>query len=276
MRRVAKRPFYGEYAWAYDLLAARPVERMCDGIEELLNARGVRVGARVLDAGCGAGTFTAELARRGYRLCGLDLSAEMLAVARGRVKDAALALVRGDILALPFGRQTFDAVLCRGVLNDFLDDASRAAALTACAGALRPGGTFVMDVREWDASVRRKTLEPVLEKMVSTPHGTLTFRSVTRLDHRTRQLHISEQHTLKTSGGESVSDYDFVMRCWTREELQSRLTAAGFESVEYFGGYDRGSVIGETDRIVCVATLGRADGLTFSNPRTSDRLSRRD
>ncbi len=259
MKRVANRPFYGEYAWAYDLVSGRPVERLCDGIEELLDARGVQVGARILDAGCGAATFTLELARRGYRPCGLDLSAEMLAVARGRVNDAGLALplVRGDILALPFRRQSFDGVLCRGVLNDLLDDASRAAALTACAGALRPGGTLVMDVREWHESVSRKTREPVLEKTVNTPLGALTFRSVTRLDHQTRRLHIAERHVLKTSGGvEHVSDYDFVMRCWTMEELQSRLTAAGFESVEYFGGYERGTGVGATDRIVCVATTG--------------------
>jgi SAM-dependent methyltransferase len=255
---MASRPFYGEYAWAYDLLAARNVGRMCDRIEELLDARGVHVGARILDAGCGAGHFAAELARRGYGLCGLDLSAPMLAEARERVKNASitLPLVRGDILALPFGRQSFDAVLCRGVLNDLLDDASRAAALTACAGALRPGGTLVLDVREWDASVRRKTREPVSEKTVSTPRGTLTFRSVTRLDHPTRRLNISEKHTLKTpDGGERVSTYDFVMRCWTREELQSRLTAAGFDSVEYFGGYDPETHVGATDRIVCVASL---------------------
>ena len=258
---MANRPFYGEYAWAYDLLAARPVERMCDGIEELLNARGAGVWARILDAGCGAGHFAYELARRGYRLYGLDLSAQMLAEARERVKNAAVALplVRGDILAQPFKRQSFDAVLCRGVLNDLLDDASRAAALIALAGALRPRGTLVMDVREWDGSVRRKTIDPVFEKTVNTPRGTLTFRSVTHLDHQTRQLYISERHALKTSGGdENVSTYDFVMRCWTREELQSRLTAAGFESVEYFGGYARETKVGAADRIVAVATLGQS------------------
>jgi SAM-dependent methyltransferase len=255
---LASRPFYGEYAWAYDLLAARPVERMCDRIEELLDGRGVGVWTRILDAGCGAGHFACELARRGYSLCGLDLSAPMLAEARERVKNASLALplVRGDILALPFARQSFDAVLCRGVLNDLLDDASRAAALNALAKVLSPGGALVMDVREWEGSVRRKTREPVFEKTVSTPRGTLTFRSVTRLDHQTRQLLISEEHTLKTSGDdERVSTYDFVMRCWTREELQSRLTAAGFESVEFFGGYDRETRVEATDRIVCVASL---------------------
>jgi len=114
-----------------------------------------------------------------------------------------------------------------------------------------------MDVREWDASVRRKTREPVFEKTVSTPRGALTFRSVTRLEHLTRRLLISEEHTLKTpGGGERVSTHDFVMRCWTREELRTRLTAAGFEGVEYFGGYDPETRAAATDRVVSVATRG--------------------
>ena len=113
-----------------------------------------------------------------------------------------------------------------------------------------------MDVREWDATVLRKTREPVYEKTAGTPRGTLTFRSVTRLEHKTRRLHISEEHTLKTPAGEeSVAAYDFVMRCWTQEELQDRLTAAGFGTVEYFGGYDAETQVGATDRIVCVASL---------------------
>jgi 2-polyprenyl-3-methyl-5-hydroxy-6-metoxy-1,4-benzoquinol methylase len=62
----SSRPFYGEYAWAFDLLIDRPVGQECGGIAAWFSERGVQPGATVLDAGCGTGRYAAELARRGY------------------------------------------------------------------------------------------------------------------------------------------------------------------------------------------------------------------
>jgi SAM-dependent methyltransferase len=58
------RPFYGEYAWAFDLLIDRPVGQECAAITAWLSDRGVLPGATLLDAGCGTGRYARELARR--------------------------------------------------------------------------------------------------------------------------------------------------------------------------------------------------------------------
>lgn len=58
--------------------------------------------------------------------------------------------------------------------------------------------------------------------------------------------------TLETADHEHSSDYEFVMRCWTSEELQSLLALAGFHRVAYFGAYDPGVPAGATDRLVIV------------------------
>ena len=50
-------------------------------VTELLT---VPVGSRVIDLGCGTGTLTAVLRQRGYRVLGIDASADMLAQARRR------------------------------------------------------------------------------------------------------------------------------------------------------------------------------------------------
>lgn len=65
-------------------------------------------GARVLDAGCGAGRAVLEHLPDGFDAVGLDVSAAQLALARDRVPAAALA--RGDISRLPFADDAFDAV----------------------------------------------------------------------------------------------------------------------------------------------------------------------
>lgn len=249
------RPFYDEYAWAYDLIITQPVAKQCDFIEDALSRRGITLGARILDAGCGVGSHAIELARRGYLVSGVDLSTQFIAEAQRRARDAQLpvSFSVGDILELS-AYAPFDAVLCRGVLNDLLDDASRRNVFRSFAGVLRSHGMLLLDVREWEATVQRKTLEPVFEKVVETPLGSLTFRSVTRLEHQTRRLLVSEQHALLNENVEAISTYDFQMRCWTREELHEHLGGAGFETVEYFGAYEKKVSLGASDRMIGVAS----------------------
>lgn len=248
----ASRPFYGSFAWAYDLLSERPIDAECAQIGAILDGRGLAADARLLDAGCGTGRYAVALARRGYRVAGLDASAELVAVARQRVGAAAVTFIHADLLALP-ATPRYDAVLCRGVLNDLVDDGARRDAFLAFARALVPRGVLLLDVRDWQETVRRKTREPVYERVVTTPQGTLTYRSETRLDHAMRQLRIAERHVLAGASETTTADYDFVMRCWTRDELDGLLAPTGFTAVEYQGAYDLAVRVGATDRLVVVA-----------------------
>jgi hypothetical protein len=115
---VAPRPFYGEFAWAYDYLIERPVADECAAMTTALARRGIVPPASLLDAGCGTGRYAVELARRGFAVTGIDRSPALLAEARRRPVETA-ARVRfesGDLLELPAGTD-LDAIVCRGVLN---------------------------------------------------------------------------------------------------------------------------------------------------------------
>jgi SAM-dependent methyltransferase len=252
------RPFYGEYAWAFDLLIDRPVGRDCAAITTWLTERGVLPGAIILDAGCGTGRYAGELARRGFAVEGVDRSSELIETANRSVNGCgdSVSFRVGDILALPASR--YDGILCRGVLNDFVHDDARRSVFAAFAGALRPEGVLILDVREWEATKERKRREPVFRKRVQTERGTLTFTSTTELDVEGRRLLLSETHTLADDTGEHSSDYRFVMRCWTRSELESALQNSGFRAVAYFGGYDPDVLAGATDRLIAVAQLPEA------------------
>lgn len=103
-------------------------------------------GDSVLDVGCGAGfdSFVARL-RVGIRgrVAGLDVTPEILAIAQhARVQcDASnLEFIAGAVEALPYARESFDAVISNGVLNLSLD---KDAAFRELARVLRDGGTFV-------------------------------------------------------------------------------------------------------------------------------------
>jgi ubiquinone/menaquinone biosynthesis C-methylase UbiE len=55
------RPFYNEFAWAYDLLQAEPIVTRVDFMEGLLSRNGILHGSKILDAGCGTGRYAVEL-----------------------------------------------------------------------------------------------------------------------------------------------------------------------------------------------------------------------
>jgi len=248
------RPFYGQFAWAYEYLIERPVAEECAAMASTLSRRGVGAGASILDAGCGTGRYAFELARLGYRVTGVDRSTEMLALARARTDSPVGATYEvADLTTLP-GWRSFDAVLCRGVLNDLVEDEPRAAAFEALARVTRPGAVLLLDTRDWEQSAAQRAARPIAERRVSTPRGLLVFRTVTRLDPATHRLLLSETQVLETPAGERITAADeFVMRCWTRDELDSVLRRTGFEAIEYSGTYD-GAPLGTGDRIVVAAT----------------------
>lgn len=254
------RPFYSDYAWAYSLLVEAPLSRRCDFICDRLSREGILPGAHLLDAGCGPGHYSIELARRGYSVTGLDASPHFIAEAQGQPEASALPVtfIVGDIRTLPPSLQV-DGILCRGVLNDLTEDAECLWAISSFAGALRQGGLLLFDVRDWQATSARKAREPVTRKIVQTDRGLLTFHSVTQLDESSHRLFITERHTLAGLRGEQSADYQFVMRCWTEDEVRRRLDLAGFIPLSLLGGYDEGSPLGSTDRIVCIACRTAAD-----------------
>ena len=94
-----------------------------------------REGERILDLGCGHGVLTAQIAACGADVLGVDLSEDLLAVARAR----GLRVEGADGHALGFDR-AFDAVFSNAALHWMLKPEL---VITGVARALRPHGRFV-------------------------------------------------------------------------------------------------------------------------------------
>jgi trans-aconitate methyltransferase len=94
-----------------------------------------RKGERILDLGCGHGVLTAQIARSGASVLGVDLSEELLAAARERGLDVRQA--DGHVLSF---EQEFDAVFSNAALHWMRKPEL---VIAGVARALRPGGRFV-------------------------------------------------------------------------------------------------------------------------------------
>ena len=100
-------------------------------------------GARALDLGCGGGQAGLELARRGYRVSGLDFSETAIELARRNADEAgvALELVVGDALGLAaLGDARFDLVVDNHLLHCLVTPDDRARVLASIHRVLVPGG----------------------------------------------------------------------------------------------------------------------------------------
>ncbi len=108
-------------------------------VEELVAA--LAPISRVLDVGCGPGTFTRYLAGRGLHAEGIDLSPDMLRIAGERVPEATFRQMDMRVLAYPDG--TFDGVLAAYSLIH-IPDAEVVAVLAEFRRVLRPGGVLLV------------------------------------------------------------------------------------------------------------------------------------
>ncbi len=101
---------------------------------------------RILDIGCGTGRHAIELARRGYKVTGIDLSASMLSRASTKARDAGVEVdfIQCDARKLPFSAE-FDAaiMLCEGAFPLMETDEMNYMILQSAARALRSGGKFI-------------------------------------------------------------------------------------------------------------------------------------
>jgi ubiquinone/menaquinone biosynthesis C-methylase UbiE len=100
-------------------------------------------GKRVLDAGCGNGTYAIEAAEREALVTGIDLSDDMLAAARARsaARGVAVDWRQGDVLTLPFPDASFDRVIAITLLCLVPDPHG---AMRELSRVLAPGGRLVI------------------------------------------------------------------------------------------------------------------------------------
>ena len=196
-------------------------------LRSLLAARGVGVGdgvsagdgGRLLDVACGTGGHLDHL-RAHYEVEGLDISPELLAIARRKHPD--IVFHEGDMVDFDLGRR-FDLVTCLFSSIGYVKTIERAAAAIACmARHLNPAGVLVIEPwfvpEEWrPGTVHAVHVEDTGLKIArvgtSLAKGTLSYFD----------LH----YLIGTSAGTEHVVERHELGLFSQEQIQEALTAAG-------------------------------------------------
>ncbi|UTW60726.1 class I SAM-dependent methyltransferase [bacterium SCSIO 12741] len=209
-------------------------------IQRLLDHLKPKADARILDLACGRGRHSKEMARLGYQVTGIDLSAHA-------IKQANLHGCQNLHFAIQDMREVyrenyFDCIFnlftSFGYFNDSEDNLK---VLQSVVQGLVPEGCFVLDFL--NCHKLRKHLNPSEVKVVDG----IKFNI-----ERVLQNHTITKHIHFEDGGRS---YDFEERvtAFTREELEELLSQAQLNIREVFGSYDLESFDLETsDRLILI------------------------
>ncbi len=144
--------YYSDHAdREWERLEETPVKRLeFEGTVATLEADLPEAG-RVLDAGGGPGRYSIWLAERGYDVDHVDLTPDLLEVAREKAREAGVADAidhgRADVRDLPHEDDAFDAVCCLGgVLSHVVDADERREAVAELRRVARPGAPVFVSV----------------------------------------------------------------------------------------------------------------------------------
>lgn len=179
---------------------------------------GLTPGAELLDVPCGAGRLSFALAAQGYRVTGVDLSAESLNHARAADVDRRVAWEQRDMRDLPWPAR-FDGAFCFGNSFGYFDDEGNAEFLRAVRVALKPGGRFVLET------------PMVVESLLLTLKERPWFKAgdiylLVANEYDARRSRLDTEYTFVSNG--RVETRRGTHRAYTYRQLVELMEAAGF------------------------------------------------
>jgi len=227
----------------------RDTRRELDFVEKSL---GVKQNELVLDLACGGGRHSVGMARRNFRVVGVDISLSMLARAGELAQDAGqkINFIHGDMRDLGF-EQTFDGVFCLGTSLGYFDEKTNAAVLHGVFRALKPGRRFLLEMVNRDYII---TKQP---NLIWFEGDGVVCMEETDFSYITSRLHVKRQ--IIVGNGERQRSHEFSLRLYSLHEIGQMLHLSGF-SVIQVGGHPAtpGAFFGaDSPRMVIVAERRR-------------------
>jgi len=206
-----------------------------DFLIKLLNCR---PGAHVLDVPCGNGRLSFELAKRGLRITGVDISQEFIEEARSMIANLAqdkspantsssdsIRFILGDMRHIE-DCGVYDGAYCFGNSFAFLEHAEMEKFLGAVARSLKPGARFIVET-----GMAAESVLPHFEEQSSHEMGDIALTIKER--YVAAESCIDSEYIFEREGKtESRLAREWI---YTTAEIQRMLERAGFKVLDIYG-----------------------------------------
>src|SRR6266446_2981503 len=224
---------------------ALPPEHTKAEADFLVQALQRNARSHLLDVPCGNGRLSLELARRGYRVTGVDLAEEFLEEARSSAtslsKDqppataggsdpvAQAEFILGDMCRIE-GEAIYDGAYCFGNSFGFLDYAGMESFLSGVARALRPGARFVIETG--------MAAESVISKFeAETSHQIEDILLTIKEQYLAEESCIDTEYVFEQNG--KIESRYAKHWIYTVAEIRRMVERAGFSVLNLYGSLKR-------------------------------------
>ncbi|MCF1435584.1 methyltransferase domain-containing protein [Agrobacterium vitis] len=208
---------------------------------------------RILDIGCGTGSVTLRLAKRGHQVTGIDPAPGMLALAKAKDQEGLVRWIATNAFDLNLDREQFDLIIMTGhVFQVFLDDEETLLALTNACRHLAPGGRMIIEsrnplLRAWEGWTEAKTRNVAQVPGIGPVE---VFYQVDRIEGE--HVIFDATFTLLETGEQRISRS--CLRFPGRGKVEQLFKAAGFKSIETLGWWDGRSFDPISPEIIAIAS----------------------
>jgi len=225
------------------IVEVRDTEKETGFIEGTLPKKGL-----VLDLCCGTGRHSIGLCRRGWNVVGMDLSRNLLAIAKMRMVEAGVkfALVKADMRYFPFKDTVFNAIINMFTSFGYLpSETEDVKCLLEVYRTLRHRGSFLLDLANRDHIVKGFRERDWAE---FAPYYLLEKRF---LDIRNSKL-TSNWIIIRKNTVETKSIVHAV-RLYTLNQIHQLLSRTGLAITKVYGGYESQEFNLEASRMIILA-----------------------
>lgn len=225
--------YYSKRAQYYDMINAHKYNEAVEEVRFFKRQirKLIKDAKTILDVGCGTGRLSIPLSTEGFDVVGIDVSMEMLAIAKKKAGDRKNPRFEIADLRTYVPKEKFDCVVCGDAsLATFMSKRSLINALKHINADLKNNGIFFYDI--WNYA-EYKGWKPFSSRVIKEGDFELSLNRKTYVD-----LHgvykFRDRITIKKKGRVQHLSMTYTSKVWPYAELADMFKQAGFRRISRY------------------------------------------